>query len=44
MDNNKWFYRMGTVFFSMATIYLMILCVKAWIWAKWIHRLSDTFN
>jgi hypothetical protein len=28
----------------MATIYLMILCVKAWIWAKWIHRLSDTFS
>tara|TARA_R100001244_G_scaffold14757_1_gene16355 strand:- start:191 stop:325 length:135 start_codon:yes stop_codon:yes gene_type:complete len=44
MDNKKWFYRMGVVFFSMATIYLMILCVKAWIWAKWIHRLSDTFN
>jgi len=41
---NKWFYRMGVVFFSMATIYLIILCVKAWIWAKWIHRLSDTFS
>ena len=44
MDNKKWFYRMGVVFFSMATIYLVILCVKAWIWAKWIHRLSDTFS
>ena len=42
--DNKWFYRMGVVFFSTATIYLIILCVKAWIWAKWIHRLSDTFS
>jgi hypothetical protein len=35
---------MGVVFFSMATIYLIVLCWKAFIWAKWIHRLSDTFN
>jgi len=44
MDNNKWFYRMGVVFFSMATIYLLVLCYKFWIWSKWLGRLSDTFN
>ena len=41
---NKWFYRMGVVFFSTATIYLMILCWKAYLWAQWLGRLSDTFN
>jgi len=41
---NKMFYRMGTVFFSTATIYLLILCWKAYLWSQWLHRLSDTFN
>ena len=44
MNDNKWFYRMGTAFFSMATIYLFILCYKAWVWWTWLHRLSDTFD
>lgn len=40
----KYFYRMGVVFFSTATVYLLILCWKAWVWFQWIGRLSDTFD
>ena len=33
----------GIVFFISATIYLIVLVYKFWIWSKWLGRLQDTF-
>lgn len=40
----KYFYRTGTVFFVLASLFVVVLIYKAWVWYNWLHRMDDTFG
>tara|TARA_R110002020_G_scaffold6761_1_gene28726 strand:- start:116 stop:244 length:129 start_codon:yes stop_codon:yes gene_type:complete len=41
--NERQFHIAGTIFFITATIYLLVLVWKAFVWWQWLHRLANTF-
>ena len=40
----KAYYTFGTIFFFLASCFVMVLVYKAWVWWNWLHRMDNTFG
>jgi hypothetical protein len=40
----KWYYRMGTIFFAIASVYIGCLIFKTYVGWRWVEQLQNILD